>query len=373
MASLRRLDNSPYWVACFTLPDGRRTNRSTKTSDRRLANRLADEWQTAAAKAREGVLVEAQTRKVFDEIRSHVGQEPLRSQTVESFFRQWLNGKGDGSTPRRYSGTVDRFLADLNGKRNAPLAEIGHQEILGFMEKRAGVAPKTLSTDLRSLAAAFNVARKLGLVMANPVDHALAIHPIAVQSSHREIFSPNQVKALVDAADGDWKTMILLGYYTGARLSDCANMKWQNVDFVQGVLDFTARKTGTRVVVPIHPVLEAQLQRLASTDRPETFLCPLLAGKPTCGNNGLSAQFRQVMARAGIDAQTGPGMGIRRFAKLSFHSLRHSFNSALANAGVDQETRMRLTGHSSIAVNGDYTHLELPKLKAAVEKLSSLE
>jgi site-specific recombinase XerD len=78
------------------------------------------------------------------------------------------------------------------------------------------------------------------------------------------------------------------------------------------------------------------------------------------------------MAEARIDARSGPGKGIRRFAKLSFHSLRHSFNSALANHGVDQETRMKLTGHSSVAVNGDYTHLELPKLKAAVQKLPFL-
>jgi hypothetical protein len=62
VACLRRLDNSPYWIACLTLPNGRRTNRSTKTSDRRLANRLADKWQAAANKAREGLFVEAQAR-----------------------------------------------------------------------------------------------------------------------------------------------------------------------------------------------------------------------------------------------------------------------------------------------------------------------
>ena len=373
MASLRRLLNSPFWICCLTLSNGQRTNRSTKTSDRRLAQRLTDEWQTAANKAREGRFVQNQARKILNEILCHVGQEPLPSETVESFFRQWLAGKGDGNTARRYSGTVDQFLDYLGSKKNEPLADIGHQEILGFMEKRAGVAPKTLSVDLRTLSGAFNVARKLELVLANPVDHALAIRPLVVSSSRRECFEPDQIAALLQSAQGDWKTMVLLGYYTGARLSDCANMKWQNVDLVQGVLDFTTQKTGTRVVVPIHPVLASHLERLASTDRPETFLCPALAGKRTCGNNGLSAQFGRVPERAGIDAETEPGLGIRRFNLLSFHSLRHSFNSALANAGVDQETRMRLTGHNSIAVNGDYTHLELPKLKAAVEKLSSLE
>jgi integrase len=52
--------------------------------------------------------------------------------------------------------------------------------------------------------------------------------------------------------------------------------------------------------------------------------------------------------------------------------LRHSFNSTLANMGIGQETRMALTGHSSKAINNDYTHLELPKLKAAISMLLSL-
>ena len=177
MASLRRLLNSPFWICCLTLPDRRRTNRSTKTSDRRLAQRLADEWQAAANKAREGRFVQNQARKILNEILCHVGHEPLPSDTVESFFRQWLSGKGDGNTARRYLGTVDQFLEHLGSRKNAPLEEIGHQEILGFMEKRAGVAPKTLSTDLRTLSAAFNLAGKLGLMESNPVERALAIRP----------------------------------------------------------------------------------------------------------------------------------------------------------------------------------------------------
>jgi hypothetical protein len=41
---------------------------------------------------------------------------------------------------------------------------------------------------------------------------------------------------------------------------------------------------------------------------------------------------------------------------LSFHSLRHSFDSVLANAGVPQELRMKLTGHSSADMNAIYGH-----------------
>ena len=66
---------------------------------------------------------------------------------------------------------------------------------------------------------------------------------------------------------------------------------------------------------------------------------------------------------------TVQGKGIRKFSKRSFHSLRHSFNSALANAGVPEDVRMKLTGHSSKAMNEVYTHLQVDTLKHAVTSL----
>ena len=78
------------------------------------------------------------------------------------------------------------------------------------------------------------------------------------------------------------------------------------------------------------------------------------------------------MRSAGLDPGTVKGMGKRQFSPLSFHSLRHSFNSALANAGVSQELRMKLTGHKTLEVNRRYTHHELAPLKRAVETLPSV-
>lgn len=64
-------------------------------------------------------------------------------------------------------------------------------------------------------------------------------------------------------------------------------------------------------------------------------------------------------------------LGKRRYS-LSFHSLRHSFNSAMANAGVPQEVRQRLTGHTSKAINDRYTHAEFSVLQEAVGKVPAL-
>jgi hypothetical protein len=44
----------------------------------------------------------------------------------------------------------------------------------------------------------------------------------------------------------------------------------------------------------------------------------------------------------------------------------------MANAGVSQEVRMKLTGHKTESVNRGYTHHELAPLRAAVDKIPSL-
>ncbi|MBV8175222.1 MAG: tyrosine-type recombinase/integrase [Verrucomicrobia bacterium] len=62
----------------------------------------------------------------------------------------------------------------------------------------------------------------------------------------------------------------------------------------------------------------------------------------------------------------------RSVSLLSFHSLRHSFNSAMANAGVAPEIRQLLTGHASAEMNKVYTHHELETVRGAVESISRL-
>jgi site-specific recombinase XerD len=48
---------------------------------------------------------------------------------------------------------------------------------------------------------------------------------------------------------------------------------------------------------------------------------------------------------------------------ICLNSIRHSFTSALANAGVSPELRMKLTYHKSAEVYRGYTHLEMDTLK----------
>jgi len=64
MASLRKKDRSPFWFACYTLPDGRRTQRSTGTPDKRKALGLALKYEDASREAVAGRFIESRARRV---------------------------------------------------------------------------------------------------------------------------------------------------------------------------------------------------------------------------------------------------------------------------------------------------------------------
>jgi integrase len=77
------------------------------------------------------------------------------------------------------------------------------------------------------------------------------------------------------------------------------------------------------------------------------------------------------MKQAGVDSRRVQAAK-RSFARKSFHSLRHSFASHLALAGVSADLRMRLTGHKSAQTHLRYTHVELEPLRAAIAKLPTV-
>ena len=48
MASLRKRPKSEYWVCCYTTADGRRTQRSTGTTDKDEAMAVCRLWENEA-------------------------------------------------------------------------------------------------------------------------------------------------------------------------------------------------------------------------------------------------------------------------------------------------------------------------------------
>ena len=71
------------------------------------------------------------------------------------------------------------------------------------------------------------------------------------------------------------------------------------------------------------------------------------------------------------DSSRGNGAGAKA-ELLSFHSLRHSFVSALANAGVASDLRQKLAGHTDSKSHARYSHHEVAAMRLAIGTVPSL-
>jgi len=382
---------SPFWICCYTSATGRRLKKSTKVRIKPLKGEKRQDGlpKTVADKKREalevclgigraeslaknGTLTEQQAKKIIGEIVERTTGEPLHNYRLNDWVGHWLDMKGQvrsGKTMDRYRQVIRDFTTSLGPRANLALSHITPKDILAYRSSiiAANKSARTANLSVKVVSAAFNAAVRQHIVESNP---ATALESLPVKAEEKGTFTPGQVSKLMRASEGDWRTAILLGYCTGARLSDVANMRWDAVDWPQKIIRFTPSKTKTPVTIPLHPQLERELLKRPGIGKAPIF--PALVGKSTGGRFGLSGRFAMIMKKAGIEAKRTQASGGRRLSNLSFHSLRHSFNSAMANAGVAQEIRQKLTGHTSAETNKIYTHRELEPLRAAVAAIPSL-
>jgi integrase len=381
MASLHKdpRGKSPYYYCAYTLPNGRRVFKSTKQTDRGKAEEFRRGVDRAVKLGAKGELTETRARDLIAEIFHHTTGEPLRFYTTEAWLRQWLEGKRKAKASAsylKYRHTIEGFLASIGERARRNINQITPREIQRFrdLQSDAGKHPSTCDSVLKHLRMPFKAAVRQGYISHNPAEAVELLHSKGSDST-KGTFDLHQVGALIKAASGEWKAAIVTAFYTGARLQDVANLRWQSVDLEKQLISFLQAKTGKPVVIPIHPQLLIYLIDLPGADSDQVFLFPSIAGKRTGGKSGLSMAFSRIMERAKIERQItrrASGQG-RNVHSLSFHSFRHSFNSVLANNGVTQELRQRLTGHSSSEQNTRYTHHELSPLREAIAVMPSLQ
>src|SRR5262249_3355841 len=272
--------------------------------------------------------------------------------------------------------TINGFLASLSPRAKLNVNQISPRDVLRFRDAQIldGKNPSTTNDQVKIIRMVFTTARKQGYIAHNPAD-AVEMLPENTDPA-RQPFNLEQVKALLRAATSDWKGAIMIAVYTGARLADVANIRWESVDLQNKWISFKAAKTKQRLKLPMHDALHDFLLELPAPDNGKAFLLPSLAGKSTGGKSGLSMAFSRIMERAKVRGEVvreRVGDKGRSVNSLSFHSFRHTLTSIMANAGVPVEVRQKFTGHTSAEMNLHYTRHEIATLRAAVQKLPAVD
>ena len=409
--SLHRKPNSPYWFAYIRVrdPDNpqrwKQTTKSTRETTKAKAELKARELEKAAQDAAgagddksraiydilkragdaavRGELNEAAARVFLSDLLKASTGKGLNHYTVREWFGKWLGDKKKANaagTFIRYQGVINQFLTFLAPERaDGSLLALTADDITEFRdaEHASGKSASTVNDAVKTIRTSLNQAKRAQVLLSNPAD---AVGMIAEDDIEKAVFTPADLLRLLSVAENDWKGVILFGYYTGANLRDITDLQWSQIDPAGGRITYTRQKTSRKVELPIHPELGDWILSLPSGDDPRAYVFPDLAGKSTAGKSGLSMKFGRLMAKAGIQgesieatpAEDGSASKGRIRNTLSFHSLRHSFNSALANAGVPVEIRQKFTGHASAAMNANYTHLEMETFRKAIANVPGI-
>lgn len=365
MASVWKHPESKYWYARFLGKDGRYRNASTKTTDRKMAVKLAEEFE-AVAKARRTA---SQCRRVISRLHTEITGEVLPSSTVGAFVECWLKEKAGTSkaTQDFYKSSTKRFLAHIGPLADDELSMISKEHLVSFRNTlREKLSAKATNHYLKVVKMLFRAAKRDGYLVDDPSEFVETIQDKGHERKRRRPFSLDQIRAVLAVADEEWRSMILCGLYTGQRIGDIARLTWANVDLEKGQIRLVTRKTGNPVTIPMAAPLRASIDTRPTPDaRPE--LAPLhpraFAIVTEQGRSGtLSNQFADVLAAAGLREKkahrviTGEGRDGRREAEaLSFHSLRHSAVTLLKEAGIPAAVVQKLIGHESEQMSELYT------------------
>jgi integrase len=337
MASLHRRPKSKYWHAGWYGADGKFRMRSTRQTDQKKARILALEWERAERLAKEGILTEVQAREVLNTILERTGAvKRLEEQSVRQWLLFYLSKKSDG-TRERYGKAINGFIEALQERADRPLLAITGADVQAYIDSmiESGRSLSTAEVHLTAISGAFRDAVRFGHLKVNPAAAARLPKPDDdAEDVERETFTAAEVGMLVDAAEGEWKLIVLMGYYTGLRLMKCACIKWDQIDLLNDRIDAKPGKGGRKVRIPIHPELRKALEAAASTDTTDAYVFPELSSRDSGGKRGLSRDFLLLAKSAGVDLRPVTLPNGRTQNRRSFHSLRHSFVSALANADI---------------------------------------
>lgn len=155
------------------------------------------------------------------------------------------------------------------------------------------------------------------------------------------------------------RTIILILYTTGLRLSELVGLDDEMVDFVNNQLKVTGKRNKQRIIPFGNELAEELRKYIAARDEKVVRVTPglLLTEK----GRRITPEWTRmtVIDKLGL---------VTTQKKRSPHVLRHSFATAMLNHEAGLESVKKLLGHESLATTEIYTHTTFEQLKAVYEK-----
>jgi integrase len=287
---------------------------------------------------------------------------------AETFLAQFIAGS---AAPTIAKATVGEILAGYEADKKAngirgrdalkycvislskPLGPLQPNQLLPPVirqyAKDRQASPGTILRDIGVLRAALAWAVEHQWIEAFPVIK----NPVKTPKSRDRWATKEEARRLIEAArEPHIKAFIMLGFMTAARVGAIIELRWEQVNFATGLIDYgEGHGNKRRAVVPINselvPVLTA-LRELACT--------PYVIERHGKQVQEIKNGFKAACRRAGVKGITP-------------HIMRHSAATWMAMDGVPLREIARLIGDDEATVERVYAKHSPDYLKRAVSAL----
>ena len=272
-------------------------------------------------------------------------------------------------TEKRYSEhTIQAYETDLLQLQEFVEAELKVNLLLVTSENlrlwqmqlsKSGIAITSLRRKITTSRSFYNFLIKKDLIRQNPAE--MLILP-KKRKSNPEFIKESELRKLFEWLDEDEyktirdKTILLVLYYTGMRLSELINLTIPSIDFNRNNIKVLGKRNKERII-PIANELSEFLKKYIKlrneaiseiTDTAYLFLT----------DKGKKAYpkliQRIVMQRLSL---------VTSNSKRTPHIIRHSFATHMLNNGADLNSVKEILGHANLAATEVYTHNTYEKLK----------
>jgi len=316
-----------YWS--YVWVDGVREAKSTGTGYRRQAEQIDRIYKEELNLKKQGV------------------RQPSPDMTFGELTARFLAE----SSPRPYH--LDRLKVLLPYWSETPIGRITKARVREFREHRHAektVSETTVNRDLEVLRHLLFWAVDEELLSKNPLGR---LRMVRERRKPRIVVSLEEEEKLLTAAAPHLRPIIIIALDSGMRRGEILGQLGEHVDLTRRLLYVTKSKTPEGEAREI-PLTERLFDLLRHNHQPGLLFT--FKGRPI---HRIKTAWKAAIRRAGL-----------RYFR--FHDLRHTFNTRLMEAGVMQEVRKSLMGHSNgEEVNSIYTHVEIHVKRDAIHKLEA--
>jgi integrase len=264
-----------------------------------------------------------------------------KPKTFEYYANIYLRSKENIKTYKELENIVINQLFKFF--KNLSVKDIKRADIKNFADTKLNlVSPKRVRTLINIVSAILDVAIDYEEIISNP---ALNIKLPKHIRKEDEPFSKEEVKLLLNAAEGWFKIFLMTAFYTGARLGELIALTWNDISLEDGFISINKRikkgsidtpktKSSIRkvpILEPLKPYLKMQMQTATSIN---VFVNPNTKNR-FYGTEKLTQYWKETLLKANLDYKI-------------LYNTRHTFITNMLESGFYSLLEIaQIVGHSN--------------------------